>query len=120
MVKVYVVPKPDASKLEKFKVWCKNRKTDIECFWAENKEEIVALTPVVIGGALAAGKAISKHRAIKAEQILKDRKIYDPRMGHYYEMSRKPTNLQWAEIDQRFRNGEGYGDILKDMGLLKR
>ena len=119
MIKVYVVPKDD-SKKEKVKAWCKNRKTDIQCFWAENKEEIVTLAPVLIGGGLAVGKAISKHNAIKAERILKDRKIYDPRMGHYYEMRKKPTDMQWTEIDRRFRNGEGYGDILRDMGLLKR
>ena len=119
MVKVYVVPK-DNSKKEKLKAWCKNRKTDIQCFWAENKEEIVALTPVVIGGVTVLAKAISKHNAIRAEQILKDRKIYDPRMGHYYELRKKPTDWQWTEIDKRYKNGEGYGQILKDMGLLKK
>ena len=119
MVKVYVVPK-DNSKKERFKAWCKNRKTDVQCFWDENKEAIVALTPVVIGGVTVLAKSISKHNAIKAEQFLKERKIYDPRMGHYYELKRKPTPIQWTEIDERFRNGEGYGQILKDMGLLKR
>ena len=119
MIKVYVVPKDDSMK-EKAKAWVKNRKTDVECFWAENKEEIVALTPVAIGGIAVLAKAISKHNAIKAEQMLKDRKIYDPRMGHYYTMKRKPTDWQWTEIDRRFRNGEGYGEILKDLGLLKK
>lgn len=119
MVKIYVVPKDDSFK-EKAKAWVKNRKTDVECFWAENKEAIVTLTPVVVGGLTLVGKAIGKHNAIKAEQMLKDRKIYDPRMGHYYTMRKKPTDWQWTEIDRRFRSGEGYGDILKDMGLLKK
>lgn len=119
MVKVYVVPK-DNSKKERFKAWCKNRKTDVQCFWGENKEAIVALTPVVIGGVTMLAKSINKHNAIKAEQLLKDRKIYDPRMGHYYDLNRKPTSIQWTEIDERYRSGEGYGQILKDMGLLKK
>lgn len=119
MVKVYVTPKDDSRK-EKAKAWLKNRKTDIQCFWAENKEDVIAVAPIAIAAAVGLGKAISKHNAIKQEQILKDRKIYDPRMGHYYEMKKKPTNWQWTEIDRRFRNGEGYGDILADMGLLKR
>lgn len=119
MVKVYVVPKDD-SKKEKFKAWCKNRKTDVECFWAENKEAAVALAPVVIGGLTMLGKAISKHNRIKAEEMLKNRKIYDPRMGHYYTMRRTPKPIEWTEIDERFRAGEGYGQILKDMGLLEK
>lgn len=117
MLKVYVVPRDNSFK-EKAKAWVKNRKTDVECFWDENKEAIVALTPVVIGGLTVAGRAISRHNKIKAEQLLKDRKIYDPRMGHYYTLKRKPTNWQWTEIDRRFRDGEGYGQILKDMNLL--
>lgn len=119
MVKVYVVPK-DNSIWERSKAWMKNRKTDVECFWEENKEAIVAITPPLIGGAVMLGKIISKHNAIKAEQFLKDRKIYDPRMGHYYDLRKKPTQLQWTEIDERYRSGEGYGQILKDMGLLKK
>ena len=119
MVKIYVVPKDDSFK-EKAKAWAKNRKTDVECFWTEHGDEVKTIAPILIGGGLALGKAISKHNAIKAEQILKDRKIYDPRMGHYYTMKRKPTDWQWTEIDRRFRNGEGYGDILRDLGLLKK
>ena len=119
MPKIYVVPEDNSVKA-KVKAWCKNRKTDVECFWAENKETIVTLAPVVVGGVTVVANAISKHNKIKAETMLKERKIYDPRMGHYYELRKKPTQIQWSEIDERFRNGEGYGSILKDMGLLKK
>lgn len=50
----------------------------------------------------------------------RDRMIYDPSMGFYWETKRNLTNNQKLMIEARHRNGEAYGEILKDMKLLRR
>ena len=118
MYKAYVVPKDD-SKKEKAKAWVKNRFIDIRCFWEENKEEIVALTPVVIGGVTVLVKVFAKRNSLNAEKRLKERFIWDPKLGHYWEIRKKLTAEQSLEIERRRATGENMGQILMTMGVLK-
>lgn len=50
----------------------------------------------------------------------REKQIYDPSMGFYWETKRPLTNNQKLMIEQRHRNGEPYGKILRDMRLLRK
>jgi len=119
MLKVYVVPKDDSAK-EKFKAWCKNRKTDIEVWWSENKETVIALTPVIVGGVTVAFKFGNKFINLRQEKKMRERAIWDPQQMHWWYMKKAPSQEQWAEITRRKNAGESVSDILVDLGMLKR
>lgn len=118
MLKVYVVPENDSFGA-KAKAWVKNRRTDVECWWDEHGETVVALTPVVVTGGTIIAKVIGKRVNLQKEQTLKDRFVYDTSLGHYWELKKKLTNSQWVEIENRRRAGESLGNILAQMGVLK-
>lgn len=118
MLKVYVVPKDD-SKKEKAKCWIKNRITDVRCFWADNKETIVTLVPVVVGGVTVLARVIGKQARIKQEKNLKELYVWDPKLGMYYQLRKKMTNAQRLELDRRKEAGESIGNILASMKVLK-
>lgn len=119
-VKVYVVPDKDASIGEKVRCWFKNRKTDAEVFWEEHSDEVLALTPVVLGGAAAAfkfgSKLVNQHR----EKWLRKHSIWDAREHHWWILKKEPTAWQWSEIERRKKDGETVSSILKSLGLLKK
>lgn len=89
--------------------------------WCRANQEIIALTvPIAVGGCFELAKTIVKTKQTNDEKALKERYIYDRSNGHYYECRRKVKNREWAEIDARHSlTGEGIGEILQDMRLLK-
>ena len=118
MIEIITVPK-DNSKKERFKCWWKNKVQKAKCFWAENKEVIVTLTPVVIGGITLLARVVTKQQKIYQEQTLKDRYVWDPKLGHYWLTNRKLSNTEWTEIERRKNAGESMGNILASMKVLK-
>lgn len=118
MIKIYVVPRDD-SKKEKARAWIHNKKVDFECWWDENKETVIALTPVIVGGITVAFKfgdrLVKNHNA----KWMRERSIWDPKQQHWWIMTKKPTPWQWSEIERRKNNGESVSDILRDLGMLK-
>lgn len=118
MMKVYVVPKDDST-TEKAKAWLHNRKVDAQCWWQENKREVVALTPVVIGGLTVMFKFGDKLVKAHRERFMREHAIWDPKQMHWWIMKKKPTAWQWSEIDRRKANGEQIADILRSLGMLK-
>lgn len=118
MTKIYVVPKDD-SKKEKARAWLKNKKTDAEVWWEENKEIFAVIAPAALGAAAWGFRVLGKRANLRKEQILKDKFVYDTSLGHYWELKKKLTNEQWVEIENRRRNGESLGNILARMGVLK-
>lgn len=95
-------------KLREGKEWCK-----------ENKEMVVAITPVLLAGGFDLAKLILKQRKCQEERYLKEQMIYDRSKGHYVETRRKLKTKEWVEFDQRRNNGESVSSILEDMRLLK-
>lgn len=88
--------------------------------WAgENKGNILyGLYVVGLLGAVASPFIRrSKRNYLEARR---EKQIYDPSMGFYWETKRPLTNNQKLMIEQRHRNGEGYGKILKEMHLLRK
>lgn len=84
-----------------------------------NKEAVVALTPVVIGGITTVAKAVGKRSNLRKEETLKDEYCYDRSLGHYWRLKRPLSNTEWLEIDRRKKDGERLSDILDEMKVLK-
>lgn len=85
----------------------------------DNKDTIVSLTPVVIGGVVAVTKVIGKHHNLRKEKEVKDLYCYDRKLGHYWALKRELSNNEWLEIDRRKAKGEKLSDILDELKVLK-
>jgi hypothetical protein len=85
----------------------------------ENPELAVIIGGTVVGGAKFVCKNGAQHAKLNKAQKVKELYLYDPSMGHYWELSRKLSNREYLIIDQRRANGERMANILDDMGVLK-
>lgn len=93
----------------------------------QNKEMIVVLAPVAASSAALLGKWVIKpiwkgtvvRANLRRQEHIKTGFIYDPSLGAYYELSRKLSNQQKIELDQRRQAGERIGNILREMNVLK-
>lgn len=84
-----------------------------------NKEAVITLTPIVIGGVTTIVKVVGKRSNLRKQEDLKDLYCYDRSLGHYWRLRRELSNKEWLEIDQRKKNGERLSDILAEMKVLK-
>ena len=84
----------------------------------EHPAEAFALGTTCVGGLIGIVKRCDKHAAIRKEQELKDRYIYDRSLGKYWKTRKVPSTGQQLEIERRKKNGESMGDILSSMRLL--
>ena len=88
-----------------------------------NKDVILVMTPVVVGGIAAVAKVTTKAlNTYKVNQEIgfKQRTIYDRSLGRYVELKRPLTSAEALTIEERRLNGEKLNQILDDLGLLKR
>lgn len=85
----------------------------------KNKETVVTLTPVIVGGITTISKVVGKRVNLCKQENLKDLYCYDRSLGYYWRLRRELTNKEWLEIDQRKKNGERLSDILSEMKVLK-
>lgn len=88
-------------------------------FWNRNKEAIVILTPVIISGIGMINKSV-KRREDKKEEEKRERRVYDPSMGDWWDLKKPLTNNERLEMERRVSEGELRGSVLKDMGKLKK
>lgn len=95
-------------KLQKGKDW-----------FVRNKDMIVVLAPVAIGGATVLVKSVGKHVNLRKEEQVKNLFCYDRSLGHYWALRRELSNREWLEIDQRKKSGERMADILEELRVLK-
>lgn len=56
---------------------------------------------------------------VKEQNYYKDTRIYDPSLGHYWELRRKLSNREWLDVESRVKSGEKYGEVLASLGVLK-
>lgn len=84
-----------------------------------NKEAVIALAPVVIGGVATVAKVVGKRSNLRKEEQLKERYCYDRSLGHYWKLKRELTTKEWLEVDARRRHGERLADILDDLRVLE-
>lgn len=111
---IYIQPKKESllekgkQKVHKGVEWCK-----------ENKEFVVAMTPILLAGGFDLVKLIARQKRMSEERYLKEQMIYDRSKGHYVETKRKLKQREWAEFDRRRDEGESVSSILEDMRLLR-
>lgn len=84
-----------------------------------NKETIITLTPIVVGGVATIVKVVGKNINLRKEESVKNLYCYDRSLGHYWALRRELSNKEWIEIDKRKRNGERLSDILAELRVLK-
>lgn len=96
------------SKIQNGKEWC-----------IRNKDTLIVLAPVIIGGFTTVVKVMGKNINLRKEERVKDLYCYDRSLGHYWKLRRELTNDEWLEIDRRKANGERMADILADLKVLK-
>lgn len=46
--------------------------------------------------------------------------MYDPSMGDWWDLKKPLTNNERLEMEARVANGELRGEVLRDMGKLKK
>ncbi len=64
-------------------------------------------------------QSLSVNHRIKTERKRIDHQYYDPSTGMHWELCRKATNKDRAEILRRKANGENLYDILRQLRLIK-
>ena len=107
----------------KFKIegYKRKAKEKLDQGWEMCKEhpaEALAFGTALAGSLLGLAKRADRDRAIRKEQELKDRYIYDRSLGKYWKTRKAPSVGEQLEIERRKRNGEPMGDILSSMRLL--
>ncbi len=95
-----------------FKAKLSEKIQDGKDWFTRNKEYIITLTPVIVGGVTTVAKVVSKRVNLRKQEELKDLYCYDRSLGHYWRLRRELSNKEWLEIDQRKKNGERLSDIL--------
>lgn len=94
-------------------------KAKVEDIWNRDKDYIVVLAPAAISGVIALGKSIARHED-KMQDKKRESRVYDPSLGQWWDLNKPLTNNERLEMETRVANGELRGDVLKDMGKLKR
>lgn len=87
-------------------------------FAENNKEVLVAAIPLAIAAVKAMQTASVSHR-MNTERKRIDQTYYDPSTGFHWELRRKATNADRAEILRRKGAGQDTYTILKQMGLIR-
>ena len=85
----------------------------------EHKNEVIVLTPVVVGSLTTIIKVVGRSANLRKQESIKNLYCYDPSLGHYWKLKRRMSNREWLEVDRRKYSGERLADILADMKVLK-
>lgn len=93
--------------------------TSAKEIWNNNKEAIVVLTPIIFSGISMMNKS-ARRREEKKEEERRERRVYDPSMGDWWDLKKPLTNNERLELERRVADGELRGDVLRDMGKLKK
>lgn len=108
----------DLKRAERKAKW-KKRLDGAKEWVSENRQVLIVAVPAIattVGGLI---RVANRRVNIATEERNKDRRCYDARLGHYWELRRKLSNSEWVTIDQRMARGERLSDILYDLGVLK-
>lgn len=87
-------------------------------FARRNKELIVVSVPIAVA-AIKSGQSLMVNRRLNKERSRIDHTYYDPRTGFHWELKRKPSNADRAEILRRKEKGQDMYQILKEMNLIR-
>ena len=87
-------------------------------FANRNRELIVIGAPVLIA-TIKSGQSLVVNRRLRNERSRIDHTYYDPSTGMHWELRRKATNADRAEILRRKKDGQDVYTILRQMKLIK-
>lgn len=87
-------------------------------FANRNREVLVIAVPVVIAG-IKSGQSLMVNHRINSERKRIDHTYYDPSTGMHWELKRKASNADRAEILRRKKAGQDVYDILRQMNLIR-
>lgn len=87
-------------------------------FVKENKEAVVAVSLVLIPGALSIGNSLVRKSIVAKEDRRRLCDIWDPKRGQHIYIKRPMKPNQQIEYARRYDNGETGVEILRSMGLL--
>ena len=108
-----------SSKTEELKGKVKDAFQKSKSWVVKNKDTLLVVTPVVVGGLTTIVKVVGRRANLHKEETLKNLYCYDRSLGHYWKLRRELTNREWLEIDQRKSKGERLADILSELRVLK-
>ena len=91
----------------------------VEIFKNLDTPSKIALTIGVGAFLLKASQSLIVSHRIFEENRRQDRTYYDPSSHMRWDLRRKPSNYERAEILRRRETGEDIYDILKSLGLSK-
>ena len=98
----------------KFKARCREKfHAGVE--WCKENKEILILAGTGVAGAVKLANKASTTRRTEEKRV----EYYDPHTGAHWQLKRRLTNDERAELMRRQRAGEFTEDILEDMGVLK-
>ena len=121
-MKLYVTDETTETKFERFKREAKKKFRNGVEWLKENKETVILLTPIAIGGlkvVTTIAKTVGQRNNLRREENIKNLYCYDPSLGHYWALKRELTNSEWVNIDKRRKNGERMSEILEELRVLK-
>lgn len=95
------------------------RLQDFKYWTIRNRDILVTLVPVAIGGAATIIKVVGKRSNLRKEETIRNLYCYDRSLGHYWRLKRDLSTFEWLEVDRRKANGERLSDILAEMKVLK-
>ena len=104
--------------------WCKAKNTaadiwtDTKEFVSEHKGEIAFYTLILGPGAIKLANTVIKKKAADRERRFDECDYYDPRTGEHWYTKRPLTNRQKLNLEQRCRDGESKGAILRSMHMI--
>lgn len=119
IIKAYESSDSEETKIYRLKWKLKNKLQDVGDWFNKNKETILVLTPIVIGGMTTVVKVVGKRINLRKQESVKNLYCYDRSLGHYWALRRELSNKEWLEIDKRKKNGERLSDILEELKVLK-
>lgn len=98
------------------------RKTEDALRWiANNRDALIVAIPTVIGVGKFVDKnvqRISRRNTVKREEKIRNRSIWDPKLGFWHKCKRDLTEKDKLEIEIRMNRGESIGNILRSMKLI--
>ena len=88
-------------------------------WWEENQITVMVLGPTILGAAIKIGSIFSKHAKIRKEEVLRDKMVWDPQVGHYWRLKRRLDKSEWLWISRQHKAGRMIGELLDELGVLK-
>ena len=87
-------------------------------FAVDNKELLLASIPVVVAIART-GQSVMVNRRVRNERKRIQHTYYDPSTGMHWDLKRKASNADRAEILRRKADGQDTYTILRQMNLIR-